>query len=134
MITNNTLFFKTVTALKEMPCGEFSKKQYEKVLNQHLCGGFYPLASTLFEHLRMMNFVVLKREEDLSVITDQWGDEMNITKAQYDALPLCVQSALDWKVCPRVRNWYVVNHLAIAQEIANRKMALSKDFDLLNSL
>ena len=127
------MFFKAVTALKEMPCGQFTKKDFEKVASPHLIG--MTSASTIFESLREMGLVTKVREEDCTIIKDcRWGDPQNITLEEYKALPQCVQDALDWYVCPRVRHWYVVNHLAIAQEIANRKMELSKEFDLLNSL
>lgn len=135
IITDNTLFFKTVTALKELgalPGLEFTKKAFEKQASPHLYG--YTSPAVLFEHLRDMGLVTLVRKEDLSIVMDRWGDEQNITLAQYEALPMCVQDALDWKVSPRVRHWYKVDFLAIAQEVANRKKALMKDFDLLNSL
>jgi hypothetical protein len=130
---NTLMFFKAVNALKELPCGQFSKRQFEQVASRHLVG--MSSASSVFENLRDMGLVTKVREEDCSTILDsRWGDEQNITFEQYQALPQCVLNALDWYVCPRVRYWYVVNHLAIAQEIANRKAELSKEFDLLNSL
>lgn len=130
---NTLMFFKAVTALKEMPCGQFSKRQFEQVASRHLVG--MSSASSVFENLRDMGLVTKVKEEDCSIILDsRWGDEQNITIEEYKCLPQCVLNALDWYVCPRVRYLYVVNHLAIAQEIANRKIALSKDFDLLNSL
>lgn len=128
----NEVFFKAITALRELPCGDFSKKQYEMVASKHLCG--FTSASSIFESLREMGLVTLAYQEDLSVVTDGWNDVMELTATQYKALPSCVQDALNWKVSPRCRNWYRVNHLALVQEISKRKMQLSKEFDLLNSL
>lgn len=130
---NTMMFFKAVTALKEMPCDQFSKRQFEQVASKHLIG--MSSASSVFENLRDMGLVTKVREEDCSIILDsRWGGEQSITLEEYQSLPQCVLDALDWYVCHRVRYWYVVNHLAIAQEIANRKAELSKEFDLLNSL
>lgn len=128
------MFFKAVNALKELPCGQFSKRQFEQVASRHLVG--MSSASSVFENLRELGLVTKIGEEDCSIILDRkWGgEEQNITIEEYKSLPQCVLNALDWYVCPRVRYWYVVNHLAIAQEIANRKAELSKEFDLLNSL
>ena len=134
-ITNNILFCKAVTALKELgstPDLEFTKKTFELIATPHLRG--YTSPSTVFETLRGMGLVTLVRKEDISVVTDHWGEPMDITAVQYENLPECVKDSLHWEVSPRVRHWYKVNFLAMAQAIADRKTALSKEFDLLNSL
>lgn len=134
-ITNNTLFCKAVTALKELgslPDVEFTKKTFELMATPHLYG--YTSPSTVFETLREMGLVTLVRKEDISVIIDDCGEPMDITVVQYKNLPECVKDSLHWEVSPRVRHWYKVNFLAMAQAIAERKEQLSKEFDLLNSL
>lgn len=135
IITNNTLFCKAVDILKELGSlseAEFTKKTFELMATPHLYG--YTSPSTVFENLRDMGLITLVRKEDLSIVVDKLGDEQNITMAEYNALPQCVQDALDWKISPRVRHWYKVNFLAIAQEIALRKEQLSKDFRMLDLL
>lgn len=134
-ITNNILFCKAVTALKELgslPDVEFTKKTFELMATPHLYG--YTSPSTVFETLREMGLVTLVRKEDISVIIDDCGEPMDITVVQYKNLPECVKDSLHWEVSPRVRHWYKVNFLAMAQAIAERKEQLSKEFDLLNSL
>lgn len=135
IITNTTLFCNAVDVLKELgslPEAEFTKKAFEEKAYDRLRG--YTSPSTVFENLRDMGLVTLVRKEDLSIVIDNWGDEQNITMAEYNALPQCVQDALDWKISPRVRHWYKVNHLAMVQEIACRKAQLNKEFCMLNSL
>ena len=135
IITNNTLFCKAVDVLKELgslPEAEFTKKTFELMATPHLYG--YTSPSTVFETLRGMGLVTLVRKEDISVIIDDWGEPMDITAVQYKNLPECVKDSLHWEVSPRVRHWYKVNFLAMAQAIAERKEQLSKEFDLLNSL
>lgn len=130
---NNTLFCKTVEVLKDLgsiPDAEFTKKAFEEKARSV----FYASPSNVFETLRRMGLVTLVRKEDISVVTDHWGEQMDITAVQYKNLPECVKDSLHWEVSPRVRHWYKVNFLAIAQEIARRKEQLSKEFDLLNSL
>lgn len=134
-ITNNILFCKAVTVLKELGSlseAEFTKKDFEERAYGRFRG--YTSPSTVFENLREMGLVTLVRKEDISVITDDWGEQMDITAVQYENLPECVKDSLHWEVSPRVRHWYKVNFLAMAQAIADRKTALSKEFDLLNSL
>lgn len=135
IITNNTLFCKAVDVLKELgslPEAEFSKKTFELMATPHLYG--YTSPSTVFENLRDMGLITLVRKEDLSIVVDNYGDEQDITMEEYNALPQCVQNALDWKISPRVRHWYRVNHLAVAQEIEARKAQLKKEFCVLDSL
>lgn len=88
----------------------------------------------MFEHLRTMNLVVLVRVEDLSYMTDHYGDEQEISISEYEALPECVKMALDWKVCPRVRHWYKVDDAAVQHETNQRKKEVIREYDLLNSL
>ena len=129
----NEFFVKCVKVLTVMPsCGEFSKKQFEQMAQPLFVGCTSP--STIFEHLREMGLVVLVRQEDLSVVVDRWGDKIDITKAQYDALPKCVQDALDWDFSPRTRNWYRVDYLALAQMVSDRKSQLMAELAVLNSL
>lgn len=135
IITNNTLFCKAVDVLKELGSlseAEFTKKDFEERAYERFRG--YTSPSTIFENLRDMGLVTLVRKEDLSIVMDNWGDEQNITMAEYNALPQCVQDALDWNISVRVRHWYKVNHLAMVQEIASRKEQLSKDFRMLDLL
>ena len=128
----NEVFVHAIMALKEMPNEDFSKKQFEDVAGKYLVG--FSSASTIFEHLRSMGLVEMTHQEDMSVVTDRWGDPKELTVVQYNALPDCVRDALDWKVVPRYRNWYRVNHLAVAQEIEARKAQLRKEFCMLDSL
>lgn len=128
----NEVFAHAVIALKEMPNEDFSKKQFEDVAGKYLIG--FSSASTIFEHLRSMGLVEMTHQEDMSVVTDRWGDPKELTVVQYNALPDCVRDSLDWKVVPRYRNWYRVNHLAVAQEIEARKAQLKKEFCMLDSL
>lgn len=128
----NEVFVHAVIALKEMPDVDFSKKQFEDVAGKYLVG--FSSASTIFEHLRSMGLVEMSYQEDMSVVTDRWGDPKELTGVQYNALPDCVRDALNWKISPRCRNWYRVNHLAVAQEIEARKAQLNKEFCMLNSL
>lgn len=128
----NEVFVHAVIALKEMPNEDFSKKQFEDVAGKYLVG--FSSASTIFEHLRSMGLVEMTHQEDMSVVTDRWGDPKELTVVQYNALPDCVRDSLDWKVVPRYRNWYRVNHLAVAQEIEARKAQLKKEFCMLDSL
>ena len=135
IITNTTLFCKAVGVLKELgslPEAEFTKKDFEEKAYDRLRG--YTSPSSVFENLRDMGLVTLVRKEDISVIIDDWGEPMDITAVQYKNLPECVKDSLHWEVSPRVRHWYKVNFLAMAQAIAERKEQLSKEFDLLNSL
>ena len=128
----NEVFVHAVIALKEMPNEDFSKKQFEDVAGKYLVG--FSSASTIFEHLRSMGLVEMTHQEDMSIVTDRWGDTKELTVVQYNALPDCVRDALDWEVVPRYRNWYRVNHLAVAQEIEARKAQLKKEFCMLDSL
>ena len=128
----NEVFVHAVIALKEMPDADFSKKQFEDVAGKYLVG--FSSASTIFEHLRSMGLVEMSYQEDMSVVFDRWGDPKELTDVQYNALPDCVRDALNWKISPRCRNWYRVNHLAVAQEIEARKEQLSKDFRMLDLL
>ena len=134
-ITNNILFCKAVTVLKELgslPDVEFTKKTFELMATPHLYG--YTSPSTVFETLREMGLVTLVRKEDISVVIDDWGEQMDITAVQYKNLPECVKDSLHWEVSPRVRHWYKVNFLAMAQAVAERKEQVSKELDQLNSL
>ena len=128
----NEVFVHAIMGLKEMPNEDFSKKQFEDVAGKYLVG--FSSASTIFEHLRSMGLVEMTHQEDMSVVTDRWGDPKELTCVQYNALPDCVRDALDWKISPRYRNWYRVNHLAVAQEIEARKAQLKKEFCMLDSL
>lgn len=128
----NEVFVHAVIALKEMPDADFSKKQFEDVAGKYLVG--FSSASTIFEHLRSMGLVEMSYQEDMSVVTDRWGDPKELTGVQYNALPDCVRDALNWKISPRCRNWYRVNHLAVAQEIVSRKKQLVEELSLLDSL
>lgn len=134
-ITNNTLFYKAVTVLEELnslPGTEFTKKAFEQLATPSLKG--YTSPSSVFETLREMGLVTLVRKEDFSIVKNEYGYEQDITKAEYEALPMCVKSALNWEFSPRVRNWYKVNILAIGKEVATRKEQLSKDFRMLDLL
>ena len=135
IITNATLFCKAVAVLKELgslPEAEFTKKTFEERAYDSLRG--YTSPSTVFENLRDMGLVTLVRKEDLSIVVDNYGDEQDITMEAYNALPQCVQNALDWEISPRVRHWYKVNHLAMVQEIACRKKQLMEEFRMLDLL
>lgn len=131
----NEFFVKSVKVLRTMPttsCGEFSKKQFEKVAHPLFIGCTSP--STIFEHLREMGLVILSSKEDLSVIVDRWGDEQDISFEEYNNLPSCVRNALEWDVTPRYRNWYKIDYLALVQMVADRKSKLMFELAELNSL
>ena len=134
-ITNNTLFFKAVTVLNglgSLPDVEFTKKAFEQLASPSFKG--YTSPSTVFETLRDMGLVTLTRKEDLSIVENGRGCQQDITIEEYEALPMCVKNALNWEVSHKVRNWYVVNRTALAQEIARRKKQLIEELNLLDYL
>lgn len=133
MVMNVTVkeFVNIVTALREcdVKYGCFSKAQFEEVAHFH--GAYF---ASLLDRLRNSNLVTLHHVDDVSIVVDSWGRKMDISKEEYEKLPDCVYSALDWKVQPRTKNWYVVNKLVLAQVIANVKAEVEENLTLIYSL
>lgn len=133
MVMNVTVneFVNIVTTLREcdVKYGCFSKAQFEDVAR--LNGAHF---ATLLDRLRNSNLVTLHHVDDVSIVVDKWDRKMDISKEEYEKLPDCVYSALDWKVQPRTKNWYVVNKLVLAQVIANVKAEVEENLTLIYSL
>lgn len=133
MIMNVTAkeFVNIVTALREcdVKYGYFSRAQFEEVAHFH--GAYF---ASLLDRLRSSNLVTLHHVDDASIVVDRYGRKMDISKEEYERLPDCVYSALDWEVQPRTKNWYVVNKLVLAQVIANVKAEVAENMVLVNSL
>ena len=133
MVMNVTVkeFVKIVTTLREcdVKYGCFSKAQFEDVARSN--GAHF---ATLLDRLRNSNLVTLHHVDDISIVVDRWDKKMDISKEEYEKLPDCVYSALDWEVQPRTKNWYVVNKLVLAQVIANVKAEVEENLTLIYSL
>lgn len=133
MVMNVTVkeFVKIVTTLREcdVKYGCFSKAQFEDVARSN--GAHF---ATLLDRLRNSNLVTLHHVDDISIVVDRWDRKMDISKEEYEKLPDCVYSALDWEVQPRTKNWYVVNKLVLAQVIANVKAEAEENLTLIYSL
>ena len=133
MVMNVTVkeFVKIVTTLREcdVKYGCFSKAQFEDVARSN--GAHF---ATLLDRLRNSNLVTLHHVDDISIVVDRWDKKMDISKEEYEKLPDCVYSALDWNVQPRTKNWYVVNKLVLAQVIANVKAEVEENLTLIYSL
>lgn len=124
-------FVMIVNTLREcdVKYGCFSKAQFEEVARSN---GIY--FSSLLDKVRDSSLVMLHHVDDISIVVDRWNERMDITREEYENLPACVYRALDWKVQPRTKNWYVVNKLFLAQVIANVKAEVEENLTLIYSL